>query len=224
MLIFHFRFPNDGCTSDLDTYGVCYSASECASRGGTSSGDQNLILWISSPSWLAWLPNAQPFQWARPPVCMYMMFSGSGFGFFCFLFSVLWFLLLSGTCASGFGVCCTFQVNSFVDKRQKCERKRTKSVSCQSQSFSGVLWRIDLSEQHLLCKVWTLQLTSSGVVSNSLYDLKVTVYDNARISPMLTHSNDEDSSPCTFSVCKADDDICLVRNSLVFLPLNIAEW
>ena len=57
MLIFHFRFPNDGCTSDLDTYGVCYSASECASRGGTSSGDQNLILWISSPSWLAWLPN-----------------------------------------------------------------------------------------------------------------------------------------------------------------------
>ena len=28
---------------------------------------------------------------------------------------------------------------------------------------------------------------------------------------VLTHSNDEDSSPCTFSVCKADDDICLVR-------------
>ena len=123
---------------------------------------------------------AQPFQWARPPVCMYMMFSGSGFGFFCFLFSVLWFLLLSGTCASGFGVCCTFQVNSFVDKRQKCERKRTKSVSFQSQSFSGVLWRIDLSEQHLLCKVWTMQFTSSGVVLNLT---SIPLYDNARISP-----------------------------------------
>ena len=32
---------------------------------------------------------------------------------------------------------------------------------------------------------------------------------------VLVHSNDEDSSPCTFSVCKADDDICLVRNSIL---------
>ena len=76
----------------------------------------------------------------------------------CFLFYNFWFLLLSGTCASGFGVCCTFQVNSFVDKRQKCEQKRTNSVSFQSQSFSGFLWWIDLGKQHLLCKVWTVNL------------------------------------------------------------------
>ena len=29
----------------------------------------------------------------------------------------------------------------------------------------------------------------------------------------FTNSNDEDSSPCTFSVCKADDDICAVRET-----------
>ena len=29
---------------------------------------------------------------------------------------------------------------------------------------------------------------------------------------VLIHSNDEDTSPCTFSVCKADDDICFVSN------------
>ena len=41
---------------------------------------------------------------------------------------------------------------------------------------------------------------------------------------MLTHSNDEDSSPCTFSVCKADDDICLVRNSLAFLGFPTSSY
>ena len=69
------------------------------------------------------------------------------------------------------------------------------------------------------------QLTSSGVKShlNSIIWLKS---NNARVSPMLTHSNDEDSSPCTFSVCKADDDICLVRNSLAFLglPIILSYW
>jgi len=94
------KFPNDGCTSSLDTYGVCYSASECASRGGTSSG----------------------------------------------------------SCASGFGVCCTFQ------------------GSCGG----------------------------STSVNNTYFA-----------------SNDEDSSPCTFSVCKADDDICLIR--LNFDTFNIAQ-
>jgi len=32
------KFPNDGCTSSSSTYGVCYTASECTSLGGTSSG------------------------------------------------------------------------------------------------------------------------------------------------------------------------------------------
>ena len=33
------KFPNDGCNSTIDsTYGVCYTATECASLGGTSSG------------------------------------------------------------------------------------------------------------------------------------------------------------------------------------------
>ena len=32
------KFPNDGCNTTSNTYGVCYSATECASLGGTSSG------------------------------------------------------------------------------------------------------------------------------------------------------------------------------------------
>ena len=34
------RFPNSGCNSTTvgNTYGVCYTATECAGLGGTSSG------------------------------------------------------------------------------------------------------------------------------------------------------------------------------------------
>lgn len=32
------KFPNDGCNTTSNTYGVCYSATECASLGGSSSG------------------------------------------------------------------------------------------------------------------------------------------------------------------------------------------
>ena len=32
------RFPNNGCNTTSDTYGVCYTATECISLGGTSAG------------------------------------------------------------------------------------------------------------------------------------------------------------------------------------------
>lgn len=32
------RFPNDGCNTTGDTYGVCYTATECISLGGVSAG------------------------------------------------------------------------------------------------------------------------------------------------------------------------------------------
>jgi len=32
------RFPNNGCNTTSDTYGVCYTATECISLGGSSSG------------------------------------------------------------------------------------------------------------------------------------------------------------------------------------------
>ncbi len=47
------RFPNEACTTSNNDMGVCYTANECESRGGTNSG----------------------------------------------------------TCASGFGVCCSFSVS-----------------------------------------------------------------------------------------------------------------
>lgn len=84
------RFPNDGCNSTLNNYGVCYTASECATRGGTNSG----------------------------------------------------------TCASGFGVCCTFKGNC----------------------------------------------GGSTSVNNTYFV-----------------SNSGDTSPCTFSVCKSQSDICQLR-------------
>ena len=34
----YLRFPNDVCTSASSTNGTCYTASECTSLGGTSSG------------------------------------------------------------------------------------------------------------------------------------------------------------------------------------------
>ena len=85
------KFPNDVCNSTTsNTYGVCYTATECASLGGSSSG----------------------------------------------------------SCASGFGVCCTF------------------SGGC------------------------------SGTTSlNNTY----------------FKSSTSDSSPCTFSVCKASTDVCQIR-------------
>jgi len=32
------RFPNNGCNTTSDTYGVCYTATECVSLGGSSAG------------------------------------------------------------------------------------------------------------------------------------------------------------------------------------------
>ena len=32
------KFPNDGCTASTGSYGVCYTASECATLSGTASG------------------------------------------------------------------------------------------------------------------------------------------------------------------------------------------
>lgn len=95
------RFPNDGCNSTIsNTYGVCYTASECTALSGTSSG----------------------------------------------------------TCASGFGVCCTF-----------------------TGSCSG-----------------------STSVNNTYFA-----------------STGSDTSPCTFSVCKASSDICQIR--LGFDTFSIAQ-
>ena len=95
------KFPNDGCNSTTsNTYGVCYTATECASLGGSSGG----------------------------------------------------------SCASGFGVCCIF------------------SGGC------------------------------GGTTSlNNTY----------------FKSSTSDSSPCTFSVCKASSDICQIR--LGFDTFDIAQ-
>lgn len=84
------QFPNDGCNASSNAYGVCYTATECTSLGGSSSG----------------------------------------------------------SCASGFGVCCTF------------------SGGCGA----------------------------STSLNNTYFK-----------------SNEGDSSPCTFSVCKASTDICQIR-------------
>ena len=32
------KFPNSGCTTNSNTVGTCYSASECSALGGSSSG------------------------------------------------------------------------------------------------------------------------------------------------------------------------------------------
>jgi len=94
------RFPNDGCNSTKsNTYGVCYTASECASLSGTSSG----------------------------------------------------------SCAKGFGVCCTF------------------TGSCGG--------------------------TTS--VNNTYFS-----------------SSTSDTSPCTFSVCKASSDICQIRLGFDTFDIN----
>ena len=84
------KFPNDGCNSTSGAYGVCYTATECTSLGGLSSG----------------------------------------------------------SCASGFGVCCTF------------------SGGCGGETS----------------------------LNNTYFK-----------------SSDTDSSPCSFSVCKASTDICQIR-------------
>lgn len=95
------KFPNDGCNSTTaNAYGVCYTASECNTLGGTSAG----------------------------------------------------------SCAQGFGVCC---------------------------SFGGICG-------------------GSTSVNNTYF-----------------RSTDSDTSPCTFSVCKSEADICQLR--LGFDTFDIAQ-
>ena len=142
------------------------------------------------------------------------MFSGS-FGFFCFLF---------------YDFCCCQApvpaVSEFVaPSRWTLLLTRDRIVKESQSHFNPNLFQGSCGGSTSVNNTYFAryeQLTSSGVVLNltsiPLYDLKLTMQEFHQIM-VLTHSNDEDSSPCTFSVCKADDDICLVRNSLVFPPL-----